>query len=80
MSDLNGTDVHIHGGRPGGLFSEPVNAFIRQRSATGVERMNHVFLGLKEGMPGLLRKVGTKSSLKARVFDDLRVLAGALSA
>jgi hypothetical protein len=41
--------------------------------------MHRVFLGLKEALPGLLRKAGTKSPFKARVFDDLRILARVLS-
>jgi hypothetical protein len=79
MSDLNGSDVQIHGGRPKGLFSELTSAFIRSQHRTGVGHMQRVFLGLKRGLPGLLLKAGTKSAFKARVFDDLRVLALVLS-
>jgi hypothetical protein len=79
MSDLNGSDVHIHGGRPKGLFSELVNAFVRSRQQTSVQHMHRVFFGLKKALPDLLRKAGTKSAFKAKVFDDLRVLARALS-
>jgi hypothetical protein len=79
MSDLDGSDVHIHGGRPNVLFSELANAFIRSQQRTDVQHMRHVFLDLKKALPGLLRKAGTKSPFKARVFDDLRVLALLLS-
>jgi hypothetical protein len=79
MSDLNGSDVHIHGGRPKGLFSELANAFIRSQNRTNVEHMQRVCFGLRKALPGLLRKAGTRSPFKARVFDDLRVLALMLS-
>jgi hypothetical protein len=79
MSDLNGSDVQIHGGRPNGLFGELASAFIRSPQQTGVQHMQRVFLGLRKGLPGLLRNAGTKSPFKARVFDDLRVLALVLS-
>lgn len=79
MSDLNGSDVQIHGGRPKGLFSELASAFIRSQNRTDVEHMQRVFFGLKKALPGLLRKAGTKFPFKARVFDDLRVLALLLS-
>jgi hypothetical protein len=79
MSDLNGSDVHVHGGRPKGLFSELTSAFVRQRPEISVQHMHRVFVDLKKALPGLLRKTGTQSPFKARVFDDLRVLARALS-
>jgi hypothetical protein len=79
MSDLNGSDVHVHSGRPKGLFSELANAFIRSQRQPTVEQMHRVFLGVREELPGMLRKRGTKSPFKAGVFDDLRILARALS-
>ena len=78
-SDLNGSDAHIHGGRPKGLFSELASAFIRSQNQADVEHMQRVFLGLKKALPGLLRKAGTKSPFEARVFDGLRVPALVLS-
>lgn len=79
MSDLNGSDVLVHGGRPKGLFSELASAFVRAQNRAGVDHLQRVFLGLKKALPGLLQKAGTKSPFKARVFDDLRVLALVLS-
>jgi hypothetical protein len=79
MSDLNGSDVHIHGGRPKGLSSELANAFVRPPQQTNVQSMHRVLLGLKKALPDLMLKAGTKSPFKAKVFDDLRVLARVLS-
>jgi hypothetical protein len=48
MSDLNGTDVHIHSGRPARLFSELTNVFVKQRPETTLERMQRVFTALRK--------------------------------
>ncbi len=79
LSDLSGTDVYIHHGRPSGIFSELTNAFVRSQRQPTVEQMSLVYRGLRKGLPNLMRNAGTKSAFKARVFDDLRVLARALS-
>ena len=79
LSDLSGTDVYIHHGRPSGVFSELTSAFVRSRRQPSVEQMKLVYQGLRQGLPKLMRNAGTKSTFKARVFDDLRVLARALS-
>lgn len=75
MSDLSGTDTYIHGGRPYGLFRELLNAFVQQPRQTSVDQMRRVFVELQEALPQLYRKAGTRFPFKARVFDDLRVLA-----
>ena len=79
MSDLNGTDVYIHGGRRNLLFSELSNAFTRQGRQASVKQMQQVLYELQKAMPALCRKSGTKIPFKARIFDDLRVLARRLS-
>ena len=79
LSDLSGTDVYIHHGRPSGVFSELTNAFVRTQRQPSVGHMKLVFNGLREGLPKLMRNAGTKSTFRARVFDDVRVLARALS-
>ena len=80
LSDLGGTDVYVHHGRPAGLFSELSNAFVRPQRQPSVDEMKLVYVGLREGMPRLMRNTGGKSIFKARVFSELRVLARALSA
>jgi len=79
LSDLSGTDVYVHHGRPSGVFSELTSAFVRPQRQPSVDQMKLVYKGLREGIPKLMRNAGTKSAFKARVFDDLRVLARALS-
>jgi hypothetical protein len=79
LSDLDGTDAYIHCGRPSGVFSELTNAFVRAERRATVNQIRRVFAGLEEALPDLLRNAGAKSCFKARVFDDLCVLARSLS-
>ena len=79
LSDLSGTDVYVHHGRPSGVFSELTSAFVRSQRQPSVEQMKLVYQGLRQGLPKLMRNAGTKSTFKALVFDDFRVLARALS-
>ena len=79
MSDLDGTDVYIHRGRPAFLFSELTNAFVWSQQQASVEKMRRVFVGLKKEMPRLMKDAGTNSCFTARVFKDLRVFARKLS-
>jgi hypothetical protein len=79
LSDLGGTDVYVHHGRPSGVFSELTSAFVRAERQPSVDHMKFVFSGLVKGLPKLMRNAGTKSPFKARIFNDLRVLARALS-
>lgn len=48
MSDLDGTDVHTHRGRPAAVFSELTNAFVRSWRQASVGQMRRVFAGLKK--------------------------------
>jgi hypothetical protein len=80
LSDLEGTDAYFHGGRVRGVFRELGNAFVRSRRQPTVEEMRQVFDGLQMGLPRIQRSAGSRSPFTARVFNDLRVLAGALTA
>jgi len=75
LSDLGGTDVYIHYGRPAGVFAELTNAFVRSRRRATVNQMGRVFAGLQDALPGIKRDAGTTSCFKARVFEDLCILA-----
>jgi len=79
LSDLGGTDVYIHYGRPSGVFAELTNAFVRSRRRATVNQMGRVFAGLQDALPGMKHDAGTTSCFKARVFEDLCILASKLS-
>ena len=78
LSDLAGTDAYIHRGRPSGLFRELRNAFVRGNRAT-VQDMRSVYLGLKQGLPKILKASGSRSPYTTRAFSELRVLARTMS-
>jgi hypothetical protein len=78
LSDLAGTDAHFHGARPAGVFRELANAFAPGERKATVQEMRLVFRKLQHGLPGIIRNAGARSPFTARVFSDLRVLAGDL--
>jgi hypothetical protein len=43
LSDLGGTDVYVHGGKPLGIFRELCSAFVRAQHQPTVEEMNIVY-------------------------------------
>ena len=79
LSDLDGTDVYIHRGRPSGIFGELTNAFVRAERRPSVVQMRRILKRLLEELPVLMRNAGARSCFSARVFDDLKVLARELS-
>ena len=79
MSDLDGTDVYVHKGRPSVLFSELANAFAKSERKATVQQMQRMLAGLKLELPRLTREAGTRPCFTARVFEDLRVVALRLS-
>jgi hypothetical protein len=80
LSDLDGTDVYIHRGRPAGVFSELTNAFIRMRRQPNVDDMRLVYRDLRASLPDSLRHAGTRSPFQARVFRDMRLRAEGFAA
>lgn len=79
LSDLGGTDVYIHGGRPLGVFRELSNALVRTKHQPTAEEMAGVYRGLVEVLPEVKRRAGAESAFEARVFADLIVTARALA-
>ena len=79
LSDLSGTDVYIHEGKPRGIFRELCSAFVRTQRQPDVEQMDLIYKRLKQELPDLLRRAGSRTVFQARVFSDLRVLSRALS-
>ena len=79
LSDLGGTDVYIHGGKPRGVFRELCNALVRTRQQPTVQQMNGICRGLVEVLPEIKRRAGAKSAFAAPVFADLIVTARALA-
>jgi hypothetical protein len=79
LSDLNGTDIYIHGGKPRGVFRELCNALVRDDHQPTVPQMEAVYRRLKTHVPSILRASGSRSPFGARAFSDLRIAAQTLA-
>jgi hypothetical protein len=71
FSDLDGTDVHIHGGTIRGLFAALSDLFERKQRQPSVQQMYRIYLSLRRNLPRILKEAGTKDPYRARIFRDL---------
>ena len=76
LSDLNGTDPYIHGGRIVGVFRELRNIFTRRGQQPSVQEMMRVYRQVRRNIPSILHKSASDSLYNATVFKDLVVVAG----
>jgi hypothetical protein len=79
LSDLDGTDPHVHGGTVQGVFRELTNALVHSRYQPTVGFINRIHRELTIAAPRIMRDAGTQSLLSARVFRDLAVVGARLS-
>jgi len=75
LSDLSGTDVHVHGGTIDGVFGALANAFVREERSPTLRQMRLIYRDLRRSLPSILRESGAHSPFEARAFRDLCVLA-----
>ena len=75
LSDLNGTDPHIHGATVAGVLRELCSAFVRPGWRPSIQQMKCVYRDVEESLPEVLRRAGTRSIYNARVFKDICVIA-----
>lgn len=75
LSDLNGTDPFIHGGRIEGVLGQLCGTFLRIDRQPNVTQMRRIYRLLKRNLPKLMSEAGAISPFDARVFRDLCVLA-----
>lgn len=78
LSDLNGTDFHIHGGTVKGVLGALCNAFVSRGERPTVPRMMRTYLRLRQASAALQDDAGAPNLFQARVFADLVVAAGKL--
>jgi hypothetical protein len=71
LSDLNGTDPHIHGGHVAGVMRGLSNVFRRPRSRPTVPEMMRTFNTISRRSAKILAEAGAESLFEARVFQDL---------
>jgi hypothetical protein len=80
LSDLAGTDVYIHDGKPRGVFRELGNALVRRQSQPAIDDMHFIYRKLRQSLPDLMKRTGAQSLFEARVFKELVVGAARLAA
>jgi hypothetical protein len=78
LSDLNGTDLQIHGGTAPGVMRELCSAFVRVRRQPSVPEMMEVYRALKRGLPEIQARAGAASLFEPRVFAEVSFAAATL--
>ncbi len=73
ISDLNGTDFHIHRGTIAGVLGALCDAFVSRSQRPTVPRMLRVYRQLRRAVPALQAAAGARDLFQARVFNDLVV-------
>jgi len=76
LSDLDGTDPHIHGATVEGIMRELCNAFVRRGPQPSVPEMMRTYRQVSLRLNGILKEAGTENLFEARVFKDLCFAAG----
>ena len=72
LSDLDGSDPHIHNSTVEGVMRELCNAFVRTRPARPtVPDMMQTYRGLSRKLEAIVAAAGARSVFEARIFDDL---------
>ena len=79
LSDLNGSDPHIHGGTVTGVLRELCSAFVRSGRRPSIQQLRKVYRDVEKSLPEVLRRAGAKSIFNARVFKDICVIASELA-
>lgn len=79
LSDLNGTDVYVHGGTVDGVFRELAKAFVRITKQPAVPDMRTIYERTADVLPKFLADAGSEGPFQARVFQDIIVYAGTLA-
>jgi len=79
LSDLNGTDPHIHDGNPEGVLRALTNALVRRRHRPKAAELSAVYQDVCRVAKAVRRDLRTRSLFEARSFYE-RVVAGRISA
>ena len=71
LSDLNGADPHIHGGKPDGVMRALSNAFPRRRNQPTVPQMIGTYKAVSRRLAKIMKDAGAESPFEARAFQLL---------
>jgi len=69
LSDLNGSDVRIHGGTVRGVFGALCDIFVRKTRQPSVQQMNRIYRVLRGNLPTIMLARETRTAHE--FFRDL---------
>ena len=75
LSDLNGTDPHIHGGTIRGVLRGLCNAFDRTQHRPTVPEMMATYRVISSKLPSILEDAGAQDPFEARAFRSICYVA-----
>jgi hypothetical protein len=75
LSDLDGTDVRVHGGTIEGLFGALCDIFVRRTRQPSVQEMSRIYRVLRRNLATIMKQAGARNPYGARVFQDLILAA-----
>lgn len=75
LSDLGGTDEHVHGGTPRGVLRTLTNALARSRHRPTVAELEQIYTDLVKAAAAIKEGLRTESLYSARPFKELVVAA-----
>lgn len=75
LSDLKGTEIYAHGGKPRGLLRELTDVLVRQPHRPTVRELEAILADLGKTAVKLKSELRTKSLFRARGFGDLVLAA-----
>ena len=75
LSDLAGTDEHVHGGTPRGVLRALTNALARSRHRPTVAELEQIYTDLAAAAAAIKESLGAHSLYSARPFKELVVAA-----
>jgi len=79
LSDIDGTQIYVHGGTPTGVLRQLTNALARTKNQPTVQELKAVYRDLQRAAINIKKAHATKSLYDTRPFQDL-VYAAILSA
>ncbi len=75
LSDVDGTDPHIHGGKPRRVLVELSNALVHKRGTPTIDLLFKIYADLQKRANLLKSDYGGGSLFAARPFKDLVIAA-----
>ena len=79
LSDLDGSEVYLHGGKTNSVFKELLNAFVRADRQPTIKEIRAIYRGLRAAIPTILHDAGATTVFAARPFKELSTIASALA-